>query len=55
MQDLGVLDSQNGFFLGILLRVSRKDIGNSIGLTLAIIDPEIVLRQLQSPTNLPRA
>lgn len=55
MQDLSALDSQDGFFLNTLLRVSRKSISSFISFALIIIDPEIISGELLSPINLFRA
>lgn len=55
MQDLSVFDSQDGFFFGILLGISRKGSNHFIGFTLVLINPKIILKQLLSPKDLPRA
>lgn len=44
MQNPGLIDFQDDFFLGIALKISRMSISNFISFTLIIINLEMVLR-----------
>lgn len=48
IQDLNIFSFQNGFFLAIPLKVSRKDSSNFISLALLIINLEIISRKFVS-------
>lgn len=52
MEDLSILSSQGFFFTLAFMKGVEKSIKSSIGLALAIIDLEIVLQELLSPTDM---
>ena len=52
VQDFDVFNAKCFFLFCILLRVSRRGISSSVGLVLAIIDLEVVARELLGPADL---
>lgn len=48
MQDFGIFGFKGGFFLNILLKVFRNNIGSFISLAVIIINLEVILRQFLS-------
>ena len=52
LKDFHILSLKNFFFALAPLRVARQSISSSISLALAIIDVEIVARQLLGPADL---
>lgn len=54
MQDFGIFGFKGGFFLNILLKVLRNNIGSFISLAVIIINLKVKLRQFLSGIYLSR-
>ena len=55
MKNFDVLSAEDLFFLNTPLRVTKKSIGSSVCLVLAIINLEVVTRKFLNPADLSRA